>query len=162
MKLVAFIPNVLKENSPATTDAASLSSKYVTALTTARIMKHLMKPTIAVPRTQHVHRIISSARRQTFALNHIGYATAIMIVVTIQTRIRYIVRRERVRKTVSVVRTIVAFLVRGSVTQTMIVGMVQMSRQSTVNKKDGHASVICLRATMETVFHEFISVMATM
>lgn len=120
-----------------------------------------MRRTNVVHRTQPARPIISNARKQIFALNHIGCAMATMIVVITVMRTLCIVHSARVHRTVSVVRIIAAFQLHGTVMATTIAVMVPTNHQSTVNQRDVHALAIYLPVTMAIVYRASISVMVT-
>lgn len=54
------------------------------------------------------------------------------------------------------------YLRHGIVMVMMTVEMALMNHQNTVSQKEEHVLVICLHVTMETVYHEFTSVMGIM
>lgn len=54
------------------------------------------------------------------------------------------------------------YLQHGIVMVMMTVEMALMNHQNTVSQKEEHVLVICLHVTMETVYHEFTSVMGIM
>lgn len=97
-----------------------------------------------------------------FQLLNVPFPSQTMTAVTIPTKIHYTVRNERVPKTVSDAQIIDAYRLHGIVMATMIAVMVPMNRQSIASRRVEHASVICLRATMEIAFPEFISATETM
>lgn len=81
-----------------------------------------------------------------------------MIVVTIQTKMQFIVPREHAHKTLSDVLIIDAFRQPGIAMEMMTVVMELMSLQSIANQKEERALAISSLATMETVSLEFIFV----
>jgi hypothetical protein len=79
----------------------------------------------------------------------------IMIVETIQMKIRYIVHKGHAHKIVLDALTIAAFQQLGIVMEMMTVEMEQMNHRNTARARDVPVLEICLHVIMETVFHEF-------
>jgi hypothetical protein len=115
MNWIVNIHHVLMVNLPVWMVAAFRKLKFAMELTTAKIMRHRMRPMKDAQPIQHAQPIISNARKLISVLNHTGFAMEITIVETTQTKMLFIVLKELAHKTLSDVQIIVASLLHGIV-----------------------------------------------
>lgn len=112
-KKTACTDLVLQVNSLVPTSVVYPWLKSAMVSTIARTMLPAMRRTNGVREIPLVHQIILSAKRQTFALNHIGCVTVTTIAVTTAMKIHCTVHREPVPRIASDVQTIAVFQQHG-------------------------------------------------